>query len=189
MSEVPTNPFAVPDGRRPDQASALNPSPDPGGSPYGQPAAPVPAWGTPVYPSGAPPYGPYVAPTYAGPYSPPGYPYPYPHPYTAQGGSNGLAIAAMIVGIASVALCMFVVPAIVGLVLGIVALGQAKKGASGRGMAIAGVVTSAVGLALGVVFIIIGMVSDGSTADDYGSYTTQGPAEQVTSDDLAALHL
>lgn len=177
MSEVPANPFAVPDGRRPDPASVLIPSSDPGGSPYGQPAYGTPTYGAPV----DPPYGSYApSPPYVS-YPPPysQYPPPYGHPGAAPQGSNGLAVASMVVGIVSLALCAFLVPAIVGLVLGVVALSQAKNGSSGgRGMAIAGVATSAVSLVLAVVFIIIGMTADTSTDDQYGYYT-QGQTEQV----------
>ncbi len=202
MSDVPANPFAVPDGRPPDPTSALTPSWDPGGSPYGQPAAGVPtygqpgvpAYGTPPYgstdgpaygsptpPSYGPPYGTTAPPPYGSyapsPYGPPpGGAYPPPYPYTAQG-SNGLAVASMIVGIVSLVMCAFFVPAVVGLVLGIVALNQAKNGRSGRGMAIAGVVTSAVSLLLAAGFLALGMLPDSS--DDYGTYSTHGPTEQV----------
>jgi hypothetical protein len=71
-----------------------------------------------------------------------------------QNGSTGLSIAAMVLGIVSIVLgCLFIgiLPGIIGLILGIVAIAKDKPG---KGMAIAGVVTSAVG----IVFFILEMV-------------------------------
>nr|WBO80158.1 DUF4190 domain-containing protein [Streptomyces sp. SBE_14.2] len=93
-----------------------------------------------------------------GPYPPPGpyAPYPY-HPYGPYGRPapvNGVAIAALVLGI----LCFL--PA-VGLVLGLVALAQIrKKDERGRGMAIAGSVLSSVGLALWTVSLATGVAAD-----------------------------
>jgi len=72
-----------------------------------------------------------------------------------QPGNKGLAIASMVCGIVS--LCLFCIGyislpgAIVGLVLGLVSL---KKKAGGREMAIAGVVTSIIALALYLLLVI-----------------------------------
>ncbi|MFD5568395.1 DUF4190 domain-containing protein [Streptomyces cadmiisoli] len=106
------------------------------------------------YPAPHDPGLPYAAP---GPYAPPG-PYgpqqygpwgPYPPPAVV----NGVAIAALVLGI----LCFL--PA-VGLVLGLIALRQIKrKGERGRGMAVAGAVLSSVGLALWVLSLSTGAVS------------------------------
>ncbi|MFC5635298.1 DUF4190 domain-containing protein [Streptomyces bullii] len=84
-----------------------------------------------------------------GPYGPYGY-----GPYGAQPGLNGVAIAALVLGI----LCFL--PA-VGLVLGLVALWQIKRrGERGRGMAVAGAALSTVGLVLWVVSLSTGVVAD-----------------------------
>ncbi|CCK27692.1 hypothetical protein BN159_3313 [Streptomyces davaonensis JCM 4913] len=109
------------------------------------------------------PYGPQEPPGPYGPYPqgqfPPQGPYaPYPyHPYGPYGRPapvNGVAIAALVLGI----LCFL--PA-VGLVLGLVALAQIKKkGERGRGMAIAGSVLSCVGLVLWTVTLTTGIASD-----------------------------
>jgi hypothetical protein len=103
-------------------------------------------------PHGAPPQGPYQAP---GPYGP-----PYPtwgqgySPFNRPAPVNGVAIAALVLGI----LCFL--PA-VGLVLGVVALVQIRrKGERGKGMAIAGSVLSAVGLALWTVALATGGASE-----------------------------
>ena len=174
MSQAPPNPFAVPDDHRPDQAQS--PYWDTYGDAYGQPGAAhgrpdaIPAYGTPSP-------QPYDAPVADAPaYGPPpagGYPAPHGNPYAARPRTNGLAIASMATGIASVALCMFAVPAVVGLILGIVALQQIKyRGDGGRSMAIAGVVTSAVSLVAFAVLLVIGLV-DSST-----STSTQSPVTQ-----------
>ncbi|MGC0329734.1 hypothetical protein RKD23_002724 [Streptomyces sp. SAI-170] len=105
------------------------------------------------------PQGPYQPPV-QGPYPPQG-PYPQqpyqPWPPYGQGGSpsvNGLAVAALVLGI----VCLL--PGI-GLVFGLVALRQIKRGGQrGRGMAIAGSVLSAVGLVLWVLFFTTGAASE-----------------------------
>ncbi|MBG0852738.1 DUF4190 domain-containing protein [Streptomyces spinoverrucosus] len=113
------------------------------------------------------PYGPYSAPQAPGSYGAQG-PYgsqgpygpqpPYgawgPYPPPGLPPVNGVAIAALVLGI----LCFL--PAI-GLVLGLIALRQIKrKGERGKGMAVTGAVLSTVGLALLTVSLSTGAVSD-----------------------------
>lgn len=101
-------------------------------------------------PPGAPqpPEGPYQH--YGPPYRTWGQGY---SPYTRPSPVNGVAIAALVVGL----LCF--VPA-AGLVLGVIALAQIRrKGQSGKGMAIAGAALSSVGLALWVVTLATGAAS------------------------------
>ncbi|MGW3724043.1 DUF4190 domain-containing protein [Streptomyces sp. NPDC000851] len=94
------------------------------------------------------PQGPYPQ----GPYAPP--PYGAWGPYPPQAPVNGVAIAALVLGI----LCFL--PA-VGLVLGLIALRQIRRrGERGKGMAVAGSVLSSVGLALWVLSLSTGFVSD-----------------------------
>ena len=74
-----------------------------------------------------------------------------------QGGGKGLSIASMILGIVSVlcscCLWFIAIPAgIVGLILGIVGI---KRGGEGRGMAIAGIITSSVSIVLGLVMAVM----------------------------------
>ena len=138
-----------------------------------QPEGPYPPPGTPPGAQGAPgafpppyPHVPYPhapdprGPHQEGPYrqSPYGPPYrtwgqgysPYNRPVPV----NGLAIAALVLGI----LCF--VPA-VGLVLGIVALVQIKKrGERGKGMAVGGMVMSSIGIGLLALLVATGGARD-----------------------------
>ena len=68
----------------------------------------------------------------------------------------------MILGIASLVLFFLSVFAaiigVVGLILSFVGLNKSKQmGGTGRGMAIAGIVTSAAGIVIGVILFIIGL--------------------------------
>ncbi|MEU9332467.1 DUF4190 domain-containing protein [Streptomyces sp. NPDC048290] len=111
-----------------------------------------------------PPPPPDSQPPYGGNPPPPG-PYPqwnWPPPQPPRRPSvNGFAVAALVLGI----LCL--VP-LLGLVLGVVALVQIRRsGERGKGMAIAGVVLSSVGMVLWVTL----MVTDGlsSFLDDFAA--------------------
>ncbi|MDX3308264.1 DUF4190 domain-containing protein [Streptomyces sp. ME08-AFT2] len=124
------------------------------------------------YPQGPVPQDPFTPPQQPYPHTPhdpyaqgpyPQAPYgaaPYPvwgqgySPYGRPSAINGVAIAALVLGI----LCFL--PA-VGLVLGIIALAQIKKrGERGKGMAIAGAVLSSVGLALWILMLATGGASE-----------------------------
>ena len=94
---------------------------------------------------------------------------PMPPPPPAPQQSNGLAIASMVLGIASCAMLVFgcclwfvaivsIPLGITGLVLGVRAKNQAKETGSGKGMAKAGIILSIVGLACGIVVPILGLV-------------------------------
>jgi hypothetical protein len=118
-------------------------------------------------PAGATPYGampysaaPNVPPSYgAAPYSAapsyaPGTPYaPYaPYGQDTQSKTNGLAIAALVCGIAGF---LFFIPAVLGVIFGFVSRAQIKNSGGrqkGGGMAIAGIV---VGFAWLVVLVLI----------------------------------
>jgi hypothetical protein len=104
-----------------------------------------------VGPAAAPQFPPPYAPQYAqpSPYAPQ---YTAPYAYAPPPTTSGLAIAALVVS-----LCFFCgVNAIVGLVLGIVALHQLKTTRqNGRGLAIAGIAISAVQLGLIVAWLIV----------------------------------
>ncbi len=112
-------------------------------SPYGQP--PQPPYGQP--PSS--PYGP-APPMYQGPKT------------------NGFAIAALVLGI--LGFCSGSITGILGVIFGIVALNQIKNSVEpmgGRGMAIAGIITGGISLAIYIIYfifmLIIGLAEGGSS--------------------------
>lgn len=148
-----------------------SPSTPPGDdlSGYGQP--PQPAYGQPGY--GQPGYG------------QPGYGQPAEAPYGPTG-SNGVAIAALVVGIIGALLCW--VP-IVGLVLGLVALVLGIVGVrrrTGKGMAIAGIVLGAIAVVVGVVVLIAGYFFYTVARDcEEQTGTTTGPAFDQCIEDRA----
>ncbi|RIQ21878.1 DUF4190 domain-containing protein [Jiangella rhizosphaerae] len=124
----PPNPYAQPaPGTPPHQAG--------GGTPYPQGGTPYPHGGT------APP----AYPQY-GPYSPYG-PNPWPGEPPRKPGTNGFAIAALVLGI------VVVIP--LAIVFGIIALVQtAKTGQKGRGLAIGGLVAAGLWI---VLFVGLGV--------------------------------
>ncbi|MFD9567586.1 DUF4190 domain-containing protein [Streptomyces sp. NPDC059994] len=101
-------------------------------------------------------HGPGWPPPYPGPGpQQPWYPYPqaYPQPFQEPAKTSGLAIASLVTGI----VCC--VPPL-GLVLGVLALGRIRKrGQRGKGMAITGVVLSAISTVLAVVLVVSGAAS------------------------------
>jgi len=115
------------------------------------PGVPLPVFYGPV---AQPPY-----PAYPGTPMPPSYPF-----LRVVGPPKGLAVASMVLGICSLPvslMCSFmnfvgVVLGIIALILGVAALAKCRKNtASGRGMAIAGVVTGACGIVLGVFLTVL----------------------------------
>lgn len=116
----------------------------PGAAAYG---GPVDKWQSAAPPATAPRPAPQWQPAYSS--APP---------------ANGLAIASLVLGIFSITLgwCYVgVITAPVGVILGIVSLNQIKKDPTkigGKGMATAGVVTSAIGVVFVILmFMIIGL--------------------------------
>ncbi|MFI0416847.1 DUF4190 domain-containing protein [Spongiactinospora sp. 9N601] len=106
------------------------------GQGYGQ-GQPPPGYGDPGGYGQQPGYG----------YGPPGGGYPPPR------SNNGMAIAAMIVGIVGLLSCGLL--SIIGVVLGHVSLKQIERtGEEGRGMAIAGLVMSYIGVAVVLVYVV-----------------------------------
>jgi type II secretory pathway pseudopilin PulG len=82
-----------------------------------------------------------------------------PQPQTRK----GMAIASLVLGIISIpTMGLFVVGAITAIVLGVIALGKIKKEPatySGKGMAIAGIITSSVSLLLIAVFGLLAAIA------------------------------
>lgn len=134
------------------------PGPYPPPPAFGPPPFGPPAYGAPQYPPppfSPPPPGP---PPQFGP--PMGYAAPPPYGYPTQPSTNGMAIGAMVTSLASIpflAVCgIGVLGCIVGIVLGVVALGQLKNNPqNGRGFAITGI---AVGAALPVLYFLFMMI-------------------------------
>lgn len=127
------------------------PYPPPGTPPYPQAPHPQGPFPQGPYPEGSYQQGPYQQAPYAGPYQPWGQGY---SPYNRPVPFNGLAIAALVLGV----LCFL--PA-VGLVLGIAALVQIKRrGERGKGMAVAGIVLSSVGVVLLALMVATGGARD-----------------------------
>lgn len=85
-------------------------------------------------------------------------------PYPPQSSTPGLSIAGMICGILSLLTCCFYyigLPlAILGLIFSIIGM---KRNANGKGMAIAGIVTSAISLAIAIIMLIIVLVAANSS--------------------------
>ncbi|MDX6364243.1 MAG: hypothetical protein QOC85_3253 [Streptomyces sp.] len=154
--------MAIPPPPGPEQ------SPDPYGQPYPQaPQSPDP-YGQP-YPQAPQSQGSYQQPyPVQGPYQTWGQGY---SPYNRPSPVNGLAIAALVLGI----LCFL--PA-VGLILGVIALAQIKKrGERGKGMAVGGIVMSSIGVLLLVLTFAGGGARDfwdgfQDAADDAGGGVT-----------------
>jgi hypothetical protein len=133
------------------------------GMPYNapQPAAEVPVAGFQYNPQPVTPPQPYYPPAPQQSYPPQPYqtsPYQQPYGYQAAhrtAATNGLAIAAMVLGI----LWVYWIGSILALVFGYVARDQIKRsGQQGDGMAIAGIVLGWVGIG----FLVIGLVAWGS---------------------------
>jgi hypothetical protein len=86
--------------------------------------------------------------------------------------TNGIAVASLVCGILAVLLFFTVVfPIILGilaLIFGAVGIGNANKGAGGKGMAIAGLICGAVGIAAMIAFVAI---FANTTVDIINSYT------------------
>ena len=124
---------------------------------------PYPPYQPPPPPIGQPPT-PYVppAPWYAqGPYTQPG-----AYPGALQPPNNGMAIAALIVGISSIPLalcCVGVGPVvgIVGLILGFIARNQIRQSGGaqgGDGLAVGGLVCGGVGVFVGAIVVVLDIV-------------------------------
>ena len=130
-----------------------SPGPAPGSYPPAGQAPPGPYPPAPSFPGQAP--GGYQSPPggYQSPPVPEWWPQSPPQGFVPVTRTNGLAIASLVLGI----LWLFWLGSLVGLVLGLVALKQIKgRNQGGRGIAIAGVVLSVLGLVVFVIAIIVG---------------------------------
>lgn len=114
------------------------------------------------------PYGPapYVGPSYGQPTS--------QLVVTQPSSSSGVAVASLILGIGALFVSLgpvigwFSIPfALVGLVLGVIGISRASRGFEGRGLAIAGVVTSVIALLVSLLWFVVLVVAAGSVADTF----------------------
>jgi hypothetical protein len=169
----PPDPYGPPPAQQPPPAPPGYGPPPPGYGPppptappaYGQPQYTQPQYGQPQYTQPPPPG--YTQPQYGQPqYGQPQYPPPgYSQPVYGGGAppsNNGLAIAALIVGIVGLLLCLIpfggVLVPLVALLLGFLGLRRAKEIMIGRGMSIAGIVLGIVGVigcALSTAIIVV----------------------------------
>ena len=139
-----------------------------GSAPYGQQQGyqngPNPNYYGPQNPYQQQGYQKGPAPNYYGPQNP--YQQNIQNPYQAPPeGSVGMAVASMVLGIVGflISCCFYpatIVMAVVGLILGAVAI---KKGPAGKGMAVTGIVLSIISLAFAVLVIILA-ASAGTTS-------------------------
>ena len=138
---------------KPEAIPRVTATPSAGAASQAQPgSAPAPTSAqVPAYPQ-APSY---PQPTYGAPYGQPGSTPsavgPYGAPMPASTGTNGMSIAALVLGI----LWIYGIGSILSLIFGYISLGQIKRDPrqKGRGMAIAGVVLGWVGI-VGAIIVI-----------------------------------
>jgi hypothetical protein len=146
----PTIPAAAP-----NPYQAPSPWAQPPGSQPGNPFSNPP--GTPYVPGQQQPYQYPPPPSGFGPGVPPPPPY---HGYAQPRTGNGKAVAALVLGIASIFFCWLsffdAIFVILGLIFGLIALNESKQpGAPGRGMAIAGLACTVVGAIVATVLTVL----------------------------------
>jgi hypothetical protein len=122
------------------------PDPHPTHDAFGRPIRPndPPGGRAPVPPPPPPPYQPYGQ---------------YGYPGHARPQTNGMAVAGLVLGILSIPLCLLNVLDVPIVILGItfsaVAMKRARRGASGAGMALTGLICSIIGALLVALIIAI----------------------------------
>lgn len=126
------------------------PGPYPTGAAAGYPQPPFPQ--QPAHPGGPYPGGQYAGPV---PYGAPAYGWTAPPPP-----QDGLSIASLLVGVIGLLSCVGVFVGPVALGLGIAGLRRIKvRGTRGRGLAITGIVTGAIGT-LAALLVVLSIASD-----------------------------
>ena len=95
--------------------------------------------------------------------------------------NDGFAVASMVLGILSICSAWFVlgiIPAILGVVFGLIVLCSARRRRTGRSMAIAGLVTGSVGVIVSLIVLLlaitIGTAILSSVADDNSNIGAPG---------------
>lgn len=92
-------------------------------------------------------------------------------------GEIKMGIAALVLGIVSIILSFIpfcgiiaVVPAIIGLILGIVEVVKKSKAGENKGMGIAGIILTALAIVITIVYNVFVVALIGAAATDYDSY-------------------
>jgi hypothetical protein len=144
-AEEPGPGASDPSGQQPEQPPPSEWPPPP---PPAYPPAPPPA-----PPAGYPPHYPQYPPPYAAHYPPP------------SAGTNGFAIASLVLGI----LWIWWLGSILALVFGYVGKNQIDRGGrvqGGRGLAVAGIVLGWIGVAILALLIILAIIGVATTPTD-----------------------
>ena len=159
--------------------------------PVEQPTAPASYQQYPPYAGGQPPYG---QPPYGGaqqpyggqqpqqqqPYSGGYYPPPPWTQYPAPRTGNGRAIAALVLGIASILFfwtsIFDIVPVVLAIVFGSIGVNDARRGGTGRSMAVSGIVCGVIGALLAITFTVVVYARIKPCLDEYD----QGSSAQNT---------
>ena len=155
------------------------------------PNDPDPAFEYPSFERSQPPVDPFAPidypatyPSVPPPYPPPGYPSSaFPPPYQPQygtgpydpyqvgrpQGTNGQAIGALVAATVGIPLCFCVIPSIVAIVLGIVAMNETRRtGQEGHSMALAAVIIAGITIAFTVVFYVWAALIPDTTTSQLG---------------------
>ena len=157
---TPPPPPAAP---TPPPPAAATPPPPPGGAT----PPPPPGGGTPPPPAACPAGGPGSA-SAPGPaaYSPPPTGnYVTPPPAAGGGQSNGMAIAALVLGILTF-VCLGPIAGILAIIFGFLGMKKANETGTGKGMSIAGIVLGAVGTVLSVILFFVLIVAADNVSDN-----------------------
>ncbi len=108
-------------------------------------------------------------------------------PPIANQGSNGMAIAALVMGILTIVFFFLFVPlsfilGILGIIFGFIARGRARENPSvgGGGMALAGIITSIIGLLLAlIVSVVIGLLLGAAVSSSYELHELERQLEGI----------
>jgi uncharacterized protein DUF4190/putative regulator of septum formation len=141
--------------------------------------SPPPTWSPPSpSPSSPPPGGDWPPPPPGGPPGPPQGWAPPAYGPPPSPGLDGMAVAALVLGIVSIPLFVMFVPAILAIVFGAISRHNVKSNANrtGAGMAVAGLVLGIVSLIGAVIFLIAAIASD-DTFDDTVRYSRLQPGD------------
>jgi len=119
--------------------------------------------------------------------TPPGAPYAQQPGFPAQAPKNGMATAALVVGIVALLLCLIpfvnvvsIVGGLVAVVLGVLAMKKAKAGAPGKGMGVAGVVLGAISAVVALIVTVVAGMAIGAVSDEVNAAIEEAETELGT---------